>query len=225
MFDGSRNEASEYEIDIADASFEAFRSFLSSFYTGCVTLTSANIAEIFYLTHKYDIESMFNGCSKYLLDSFTTNNSIMSLELAKRYQLEHLHIEFLERIRDNADAVFQTSHFLKCDSATLHAILQTDDDDDELDCDAESIFDACIRWAQQQCADKRIDPKCMKNIRMVLGDSFGLISFEKMNGKSFAERYRVWKELFTREEAEKILLHFCETPNKRARLAAVKKKA
>lgn len=204
-----------FEIIITDTTYDAFKAFVTCLYNGQITITSKNIAELLYLAHKYDVAKLLEGCCQYLRDSFTSENAVESLRLAMHYQLERLAADFVKRTRDDLEAVLQSSRFQHCDAATLHAILNTDD---ELGCDAEDVFDACIRWAEQKCTADELDPTSAKNVRAALGTCFDLINFEEMDGREFAKRYRVWKALFTREEAEAAMLHFCERPSKRAKL-------
>lgn len=88
MFYGDLKEPGD--IDIVDASSEAFQEFLQFFYLDKFELTIENIAEVLTLADKYDVTGLMNLCGIYL--EYNLNNESVSwiYELAIMFNMSHL---------------------------------------------------------------------------------------------------------------------------------------
>ncbi|XP_072037263.1 BTB/POZ domain-containing protein 17-like [Amphiura filiformis] len=63
--EGSSSEVTLVEIPSCE---EAFETFLRYFYSGSVTVTNATVIPIVTLADKYDVQSLKNTCSKYMVN-------------------------------------------------------------------------------------------------------------------------------------------------------------
>lgn len=202
-FDG--DWAGSADITIDDSSFDAFSLFVQYFYSGQLDVNATNVAAILYLADKFAVDRLIGVCSKFLCASARRiGGAIVALELAVRHELG-TKFHFLDVINRNAVAAFGCTEFVRCDKATLREML----DANGLCCDQETIFDACIRWAQHKCTEKRLDAGCPVNVRRELGECFGLIDFRAMQVEAFIRRYNAWNGVFRRSEGEEVLLYIC----------------
>lgn len=187
------------DIIIDGVSFYGFTAFLAYFYSGHIKLTAANLPDILRLATEYRVPKLLDRCAVYLDDNIGSANVIEWLALATKY---HIQVSMCEMLL--ATDALAAPAFLECDVATLAALLERM----VFDCDEQDIFDACMRWAGHKCAAKGLDADDRANLRRELGRCFECIRFELMPNEAFVERYVKWRDLFTRDEAERYLLHF-----------------
>lgn len=140
MFNGSWKEKTE--VEIVDATFEAFKEFLQFFYLGEARLTAENVVEVLNLGKKYDVTHCFEACGKFLRNNFTDDNIFTLYELAIRF--EHKSLErFCETIIGlNTKAIFGSENFLECNRRTVKRILKLD----FLTCTETEAFEALLNW-------------------------------------------------------------------------------
>lgn len=144
MFNGSWIE--QDEVEIVDASAEAFEEFLQFFYRKKATLTMENVAEVMNLGKKYDITECFNICAEYLKRNITLDNICWSYNLAIHLEHEKLRQLCEIIIGPNAEAVLSSDSFLECNPKTVERILQMD----SLKCSEAEIFKSLLEWIKAQ---------------------------------------------------------------------------
>lgn len=210
MFNGNWKEQSE--VIIVDASPSSFKEFLTFFYRDKIPLTEDNIFEVLNLTVKYQVQEGSMTCLRFLLEHLSTSNVIRTYEAVKLAFDENLEFsKFSDELNeigifviDNTISVLRSQDFLCCTNKTLESILQLN----TFTCDETEVFDACMEWARNACESKDIDSSNAENLRNELGDCFKLIRYNEMDEKAFAERYRLYSAMFSKEELSDIFLKF-----------------
>lgn len=109
MFNGELKEGND--VEIVDASPDAFKEFLQLFYGHRVKLTMDHIAEVLKLIDKYDVVDCYPICIDFLTHNLTVDNVLWALYLAIKYRITALK-EFCQRmIRDNYSIIFKSFKF------------------------------------------------------------------------------------------------------------------
>lgn len=200
MFYGPSKQ--EGDINIVDASFEAFKEFLQFFYRSLVKLTADNVAEVLNLGKQYLLNDCIQACTDFYESTLTLDNMCWGLELAILFELEGLK-EFCEQqISKNSTEIFRSSSFLNCESNLLGHILQIN----SLECDEVVVFDGCMTWSRVACITKGLDEENVENLRSQLGDLFYEIRFGDMSHKNFHNRFQLYDGLFSLDEFKDITM-------------------
>lgn len=178
MFYGDLKESGD--INIVDASPEAFIEFLQFFYLDKFELTIENIAEVLTLADKYDVTGLMNLCGIYL--EYNLNNESVSwiYELAIMFNMSHLNQLCCDRICLETSAVLATRSFKTCTKLVLTKIL----DMDALSCDEFLLFTEAMAWAEVACQRSNIEATAA-NKKQELGACFDLIRFPTMTTEEF----------------------------------------
>lgn len=199
MFFGLMKESKE--VEIVDASAGAFKEFLQFFYLDKVTLSMENIEAVARLADKYDVMDCVNTCAEFVKEKLSLNQMCWGYQLAIFVKNKTL-IEFCEQnINKSSKEIFASEDFLRCDEETLKHILQLN-----LTCRETDVFNACVEWAKDACKQDGLDENRMENVRDQLGNHFELIRFGEMTIEEFIQIHTTYKELFTPEEFQDILL-------------------
>lgn len=193
MFYGDLKEGSN--VEIVDASAEAFEEFLQFFYLDEIRLRMENIEAVARLADKYDILEHVTACATFLKSQLTVNNMCWGYQLAVFLQRKPL-ISFCEsEIIKSSKEILSTDIFQRCERDTLKRILQLD-----LTCNEMDLFEACLLWAKKACIENDLDENQVKNIRLQLGDCFKLIRFGAMKIEEFTSIAMSNPGLFTPDE-------------------------
>lgn len=199
MFYGLWKE--EGDVEIVDASADAFREFLQFFYLTKVTLTMENIEAVARLADKYDVLHFLNACSQLFEMKLTKENMCYAYQMALHLKDDTL-IQFCEKeIGLSPKEVFASDAFLRCDIETLERIL-----DLGLVCNEVDIFEACLKWAKYQCQNYGLDETRSDNLKEQLGDCLKSIRFGVMKIEEFTKYYALHRGLFSSDEFEDIVL-------------------
>lgn len=190
-------------IPITDVAYEDFHAFLNYFYKAEVQLNTQNVGAIFRLAYKYHIEDLMGSCSTFMSNQLCVDNVIEFYGVAIQFDLRNLKDKCIEFITNHTAYVLTSNAFIQCNIVVLKDILESV----ELYLNAETIFDVCVEWAKYKCQQKNINPS-PENLRIELGDCFGLINFHAMGVTGFAKRYKSLKGMFARDESDDILLRF-----------------
>lgn len=91
--------------------------------------------------------------------------------------------------------------FLSCEYIVIEKILQFD----ELACEEQQIFNACIAWAKAACIRNNQDPGDVTNIRTQLGNSIYQIRFSSLTMPEFETCIRNYPGLLTANELHEIV--------------------
>lgn len=210
MFGSTWNDAVN-PICIEDATYETFATFMEYFYETSITLTIENAAGILHLADKYDVKRLVDHCETFLIEQLTVRNVLINYWVAVRYERDQLQLECCCLMKRKYMEILEADSFLSCGKGTLAALLRPLRNAS----DVTKIFDACVKWAEVKCNEDGIDKPVMKDLRMALGECFGLIGFEGMSVKEFMVRYDKYKEMFTSDESNAIFIHLLKSLEER----------
>lgn len=87
MFASAFQEGTYKEVEVKDATANAFRAMLRFFYSADVELDSDNVAHVMLLAHRYDIADLFETCKDYCVKHLSVQNCIDWLMLWRRYKM------------------------------------------------------------------------------------------------------------------------------------------
>lgn len=196
MFFGELKETGD--IQVTDASIDAFQAFLQFFYSPCVCLTVDNVAEVMNLGHKYNVDRCVDVCVEFLKNTITDENVCTGLNLAILYERTDLQTFYEQHFVKHAKAIFKTSNFLNCDKAILAHILKMN-----FQTGTETmVFDACMSWIKTQSQQNVVTRELLQHH---LGDLFYKIDFGKMTIEEFAAVVRSNGFVFSVDEYKEII--------------------
>lgn len=196
MFYGKLKE--EGDVEIVDASAEAFKEFLRFFYTNHVKLTIENISEVMYLVQKYDVMDCLSLCANFLLNKVTTENVCSILHSAIMCEQKGL-VDLCEsEISFHFHEVLKSSAFVKCTRQVLNRFLNMD----QFSRNETEVFEACMSWVRTLSG---VDKLTRDIVLTHLGDLFYNIRFGSMSHDEFVKLLQTYGELFSMPECIKIL--------------------
>lgn len=179
MFYGHLKEPGD--INIVDATYDAFLEFLQFFYCDKFELSTDNISEVLTLADKYDVAGLINLCVQFLEYHLSVDTVCWVYDLALMFDLSHLINLCHEKISFETVAIFTSQSFLKCGANILSRILEMDD----LSCDEIFVFHQVMEWATQACRRSNIEPTG-ENKKLELGVCFDLIRFPTMSSEQYS---------------------------------------
>lgn len=191
MFYSDLKEKSD--VKLVDATPSGFIHFLALFYSNEMNITSQHVAEIAYLTNKYDVSEGLEICEEFMLEHTTVSELCDHLFLAIKFNLNQLRTYCETEIRAKPNEIFKSDSFLNITLNMLKLVLQLGDHK----CNEVDILNACIAWAANICKQKNTDPNDKQNIRRELGECFYLIPFTKMKLETFIVVASANRALFT----------------------------
>lgn len=199
MFFGVLKEAGD--VEIVDASADAFKEFLQFFYLNKVNLTMENIEAVARLADKYDVAQFLNACAQLFKMKMSKENMCYAYQMALHFKDDAL-IKFCEKeISLSPKQMFASEAFLRCDVDTLKRILELG-----LSCNEVDIFEATLKWAKCACKNDGLNENQSENLKDQLYDCLKSIRFGVMRIEEFTKCYALHKGLFTPSEFEDIVL-------------------
>ncbi|XP_037044243.1 BTB/POZ domain-containing protein 6-A-like [Bradysia coprophila] len=188
------------DVTITDYRAESFKEFLQFFYLDHVELTVTNGSEVMYLIKKYRAGECFRICDRFWKENLTMETVGWILEQTIVSNRSLLRKFVLNRIMDNSRQYFKSKSFKDCSPEILKMILKLE----RLNVPETFVFDACIAWSRNVCANMGVNPS-MLNFRQQLDDCFHLIQFSAMSRTQIFSCLSKYSELFTREELLEII--------------------
>lgn len=183
----------QHEVEVTDASFEAFLQFLQFIYLHEVQCSIKNISELVYLLDKYKI----SGHAENLVRQLSLDKICIGLDVALKLRLNEIKEHCLRKISENTSEVFASESFLHCSKDVLKAILEIGN----INCAAVKVFDACMAWAKRVCEEKAKDAS-IENLRSELGDCIYAIPFNSMKPQQVTQCVKKAKRFFNQDELE-----------------------
>lgn len=180
MFFGDLCETGD--IDIVDATADAFAEFLQFFYMDKFELSADNIAEVLTMADKYDVAGLLNLCGIYLEYNLNNETVCWIYELALLFDLPHLRQLCCDRICLETATVLATKSFRQVSVLVLTRILEMD----ALSCDEYRLYREVMAWAAASC-QRNFLPATMENMKSELGACFELIRFPTMSTEEFTQ--------------------------------------
>lgn len=201
MFYGSLKETGN--ITIVDSTAEMFKQFLQFIYKSEMELTIENVAEVMYLSQKYNIASCLKMCTDFLANVLDIDNAIYIFSLAMFYDQIPLQNLCEWKIFSDSKEIFQSSSFLECDRQVISHILKMDC----LSCFELELFEACMLWLTAASKQETITRDI---VREYLGESFYDIGFGVMSIDEFASIQPLFGNLFSDTEYKEIFQQILE---------------
>ncbi|XP_053373276.1 BTB/POZ domain-containing protein 6-like [Mercenaria mercenaria] len=183
MFCGSLAESSS-TVQIPDIEPEIFRELLRFIYTEDCTINDDNVMSLLYSAKKYESNRLAEKCKAYLNTQLSIDNVCVILQHAHKFDEGELDEKCLEFVLENGDDVIKSDGFSSLSKAVLQKIIESD----KLKADELNIYDACKRWALQQCEKKSDKREILPaDLRAKLGDLIYLIRFPTMSIDVFSK--------------------------------------
>lgn len=203
MFYGEFKENGD--IDIVDVSSNAFQDFLRMIYMLEVDslINFDNLAEMVYLSDKYDAIGCMKICMEFMESELKSNNVCKVLEIAIRYDLEELRGRSEIIVRDTWKVVIHSDAFLECSRDVLLQVLLMIESDEPDDC---CLYEKCMEWAKIGCERNGIDATLPANWRVELDECYDLLNFKLLDVETFLKFERIYP-IFTLSEFREIINH------------------
>ncbi|XP_055330154.1 BTB/POZ domain-containing protein 1-like [Paramacrobiotus metropolitanus] len=183
LFYGEPPSPSHTNLEVPDATPEAFHNLLSYLYTDSVeNLTSQNVFDTLSCASKYKIQLLFDLCSDFIIASLNMDNCLTMLEKAEELNAQRVIGKCLEMLDASSGEILQSDSFLTVKKTTLETVLQRS----TLTADEYSVYKAAERWANHACQMDKMAPSS-HNRRLKLGTALSLIRFPLMTDVQLAD--------------------------------------
>lgn len=205
MFNGAMATTSE-EIELPDVEPAAFLALLRFLYSDDVQIGPETVMTTLYTAKKYAVPALEKACVDFLKLNLSSDNAFMLLTQARLFdepQLADLCLETIDKFTSEALAA---EGFTDIDHDTLCAVLERD----SLRIREAKLFNAVVRWAEQECLRQNI-PVTPDNQRACLGQALNLIRFPLMTVEEFAGG-AAQSSVLTDREVVSLFLYFTVNP-------------
>ncbi|KAL5016240.1 hypothetical protein ScPMuIL_005829 [Solemya velum] len=183
MLCGPLAEKPNHCIRTPDIEPAIFKLMLQYLYCEDAFVDSKNAQDMLYAAKKYSIQGLIDVCIRCLESTMNANNVCSILEQAYFFDELELKRKCLEFIFHQPKDVIMSSAFNDLTPPCLMEVVRSD----ELDAKEESIFEAVLRWADNECIQQEVDVNS-RNRRSVLGRLLYFIRFPLMEPKYFREK-------------------------------------
>lgn len=191
MFYGELCEKGDIEIN--DASGDAFKEFLQFFYLENIKLTMDNIDGVLNLCSKYVFSSSVNICERFLIDSLDNGNVCFIYGLAILFDLNDLAGKCEIVIMQNTKTVLHGAAFMECNKNVLNHILKLE----TTPCIKIDVFQSCIVWVKAVSKEEELTREL---IDKHLDDLFTNICFKSMTNEQLRHLLQTYGDLFLTNE-------------------------
>ncbi|KAL3112487.1 hypothetical protein niasHT_018693 [Heterodera trifolii] len=189
------------QIEIPDIEIEAFKAMLTFIYTKHFNgLDANNWLDVLKAANKYNITDMVKKCADFPIEKLP--NVFVAFEQARLRNLEDFALRCLRYIDRNMSALVKSEAFLQIDQDLLCEILERD----QLRISEIEIWNAALRWADEQCRQKGIECSA-ENRRKMLGQALFNIRFPLIPKEDFTKSV-VSTDVLTTEEVDRIYQHY-----------------
>lgn len=195
------------EINVTEAPFEIFKTFLQLIYAFRWILREAiiekasqqNTNALLLLAKKYKVFTITWSYDRYLARCLNEENVFWCYELSCQYSMDSLKSKCIEFMK----SLPGTSAFLDISQTNLKAILELNIWDND-----KSLLCACIQWAKRFCDKNQLDPAKPKHLRTAFGDAFRFIPFYAMSLTEFVDFQLDYGAMFSDNEIRKMIVEF-----------------
>ncbi|KAL3081766.1 hypothetical protein niasHS_011851 [Heterodera schachtii] len=189
------------QIEITDIEIDTFKTMLTFIYTKHSNgLNANNWLDVLKAADKYNIKGLVNECANFPVEKLT--NVFVAIEKALLLNMEDFTLRCLRYIDQNARKLFNTVAFLQIHQDLLCVILERD----QLRSSEIEIWNAALRWADEQCSKNSIECSAEKR-RKMLGPALFNIRFTLMRKEEFTKSI-VSTDVLTTEEVDSIDQHY-----------------
>ncbi|KAL3112533.1 hypothetical protein niasHT_018739 [Heterodera trifolii] len=189
------------QIEVPDIEIEAFKSMLTFIYTKCFNgLDANNLFAILEAANKYNIIGLVKKCADFPIEKMP--NVFVAFKEARFLNVEYFAGRCLRYIDQNISALVKSEGFLQIDEDLLCKILKRD----QLKIREIEIWNAALRWADEQCRQNGIECSA-ENQRKMLGPALFNIRFSLITKEDFTKSV-VSTGVLTTEERFGVYQHY-----------------
>ncbi|KAL3093500.1 hypothetical protein niasHS_004686 [Heterodera schachtii] len=185
------------QILVPDIEIDAFKTMLTFIYTKRFNGMDAN--NLLELTNITSV-ALVKECANFPVEKLP--NIFIAFEQALLLNMEVFVLRCLHYIDQNISALIKSEAFLQIDQYLLCVILERD----QLRISEIEIWNAALRWANQQCRQKDIECSA-ENQRKILGSALFNIRFPLIPKEDFTKSV-VSTDVLTREEMFGVFQHY-----------------
>ncbi|XP_054159112.1 BTB/POZ domain-containing protein 2-like [Oppia nitens] len=205
MFNGAMAAKTE-EIDLPDVEPAAFLALLRFLYTDEVQIGPETVMTTLYTAKKYAVPALEKECVDFLKSNLSSDNAFMLLTQARLFDETQLAAMCLETIDKHTVEALAAEGFLDIDFDTLTTVLERD----TLRIREVVLFNAVVRWAEQEC-HRQNSANNPDNQRKTLSRALYLIRFPLMTVEEFAVEV-AQSGILTDREVVSLFLYFTVNP-------------
>ncbi|KAL3123366.1 hypothetical protein niasHT_009509 [Heterodera trifolii] len=178
---GKGHATEKKPILVPDIEIEAFKAMLTFIYTKHFNgLDANNWLDVLKAANKYNITGLVKKCADFPIEKLP--NVFVAFEQARLRNLEFLVFRCLRYIDQNMSALIKSEAFLQIDQDSLCEILKID----QLRIREIEIWNAALRWADEQCRQNGIECSA-ENRREMLGPALFNIRFPLIPKEEFTK--------------------------------------
>ncbi|KAL3090674.1 hypothetical protein niasHS_004466 [Heterodera schachtii] len=198
---GKDHATKKNPILVPDIEIEAFKTMLTFIYTKHFNgLDANNLFDVLKAADKYNISGLVKECFDFPIEQLP--NVFVAFEKAQLLNMEDFSLRCLHYIDQNTTALIKSEAFLQIDQDLLCVILERD----QLRISEIEIWNAALRWADEQCRQNEIEC-CAENRRKMLGPALSNIRFPLIAKEGFT-RTVVPTDVLTTEEVISVYQHY-----------------
>ncbi|KAM3914599.1 kelch repeat and BTB domain-containing protein 8 [Leptodactylus fuscus] len=191
MFTSGLTECTRKEVRLVGIDADSMQLVLNYAYTSRIQLTEANVQALFTASTIFQIPSLQDQCTQFMISRLEPQNCIGVFIFADHYGHMELKDRTQEYIRKKFVYVTKEQEFLQLGKDQLISILDSDDLDVEKE---EHVYESIVRWFEHDQADRKqhlreIFAKC---IRMPLMEAKFLEKIPPMFAQAMPE-YHIQK--------------------------------
>jgi BTB/POZ domain len=133
---------SENEIAVPDADAGAFKVMLNCITGQEVLLDEENVAAVYYVAEKYDLQLLRQMCKTFVLSSVDSSNALTLLIAFHQYNISEINKECLCVILDDPNQFFKEPEFLEASADIVRRIFEAS----RINCSLGDLKNALSAW-------------------------------------------------------------------------------
>jgi BTB/POZ domain len=133
---------SENEIVITDIDANVFEIMINSIYGREIILNAENIAQVFYVTEKYELRLLRQVCRSFIVNSINSTNALAILNTYYQFNESEINEKCLSIILDDPILFFKKPEFVEASGDVIRSILKPT----RINCTASVVKSALSSW-------------------------------------------------------------------------------
>ncbi|XP_061166407.1 BTB/POZ domain-containing protein 6-like [Saccostrea echinata] len=147
MLIGPMAAKTDEKIAIPDIECDIFQHMLEYIYCEDTKVEAKNAIQILYSARKYGITGLEEKCRRVLEHGLNTHNVCDILQEAHKFDESTLKKKCLEYIWHQPKEILRSGSFGNLHASLVKEIIKSE----KLDAKEEVVFDAALRWSEQEC--------------------------------------------------------------------------